>query len=241
MYFENKSRTIAKTLSWRVSSVILTTAIVYIFTRKLILAISIGGIDIIAKTAIYYLHERIWNKVNYGRQSVQPFVLWFTGLSGAGKSTLAERTYLYLQNKGLRVEQLDGDNIRTIFPNTGFSKEERCQHIKRVGFLASMLEKNNVIVIASFISPYQETRESVRKLCKTFLEVYVNTSLEICEKRDPKNLYRRARAGEIKNFTGIDDPYEPPHNPEITIITDKASVEESFLQIKNFIDRYLEK
>lgn len=222
-------------------SSILMTMIVYIITREWPLAMSIGAIDILVKILLYCFHERYGNTNRSNQQTIQPFVIWFTGLSGAGKSTLADKTFHYIQEKGLRVQQLDGDMIRSIFPNTGFTKDDRNQHIKRVGYLASLLEKNNVIVIASFISPYQENRDSVRKLCGRFLEVYVNTSLETCEKRDPKNLYKKARAGEIRNFTGIDDPYEPPVKPELTVTTDKETVEESFQQIKHFIDRQLTK
>jgi len=139
----------------------------------------------------------------------------------------------------LPVQQLDGDILRSIFPKTGFSKEERIQHIKRAGYLASLLEKNNVFVIASFISPYEESRDFVRTMCDRFIEIYVDTSLETCEQRDPKNLYKKARAGEIKNFTGIDDPYETPSNPEMKIDTNNKTEKESFDTIKKTIDRYL--
>ncbi len=163
-------------------------------------------------------------------------VIWFTGLSGSGKSTLANKTFHYLKGKGVPVEQLDGDIIRSIFPNTGFTKDDRNEHIKRIGYLASLLEKNNIIVIASFISPYKEARNFVRKLCNHFIEVYVKASLETCEKRDTKGLYKKARAGEIKNFTGIDDPYEVPSNPELIVQTDNDTVEESFKKVKKMLD-----
>jgi adenylylsulfate kinase len=125
------------------------------------------------------------------------------------------------------VETLDGDTIRDIFPNTGFTKAERDAHIKRVGYLASKLEQNGVFVVASFVSPYQESRDFVRGLCRTFIEVHVATPLEECERRDTKGLYAKARRGEIRNFTGVDDPYEPPRAPEIVIDTACLSVEEA--------------
>ena len=178
--------------------------------------------------------EGMKNSINKSDQ--EPFVLWFTGLSGAGKSTLAEKAYEYYKNKGCRVEQLDGDKVRAIFPDTGFSKEERDQHVKKVGFLASLLEKHEVIVISSFISPYREARSFVRNLCGNFIEVYVKASLEVCEERDVKGLYKKARSGEITNFTGIDDPYEVPENPEIVIETDRLSVEESFSLLQSKIE-----
>ena len=182
----------------------------------------------ITKLVVYYIHERIWNRVNFGKKDVEPFVLWFTGLSGSGKSTLANRFYGYIKSKGYRIERLDGDTVREIFPQTGFTKEERDSHVKRVGYIASMLEKNGVIVISSFISPYRESRGFVRGLCKNFIEVHVSTSIEECERRDIKGLYAKARSGEIKNFTGLDDPYEVPVTPEITVDTENKSLEESF-------------
>ena len=145
-------------------------------------------------------------------------VIWFTGLSGSGKSTLAARVFEELNRRGLRVEQLDGDALRELFP-TGFTRAERDAHLRRVGWLASRLEHHGVIVVASFVSPYRESREFVRKLCRNFIEVYVSTPLAECERRDTKGLYAKARRNEIAHFTGISDPYEPPANPEITVDT----------------------
>jgi len=239
MHHENKKRSIIKTASWRTLATFTTALIVYLFTGELILAISIGSVEVIVKIVLYFFHERAWNKINYGRRHIKPFVVWFTGLSGSGKSTLASKTYNYLKRKGLPVHQLNGDVVQPIFPNAGISKEDRIQYIKRAGHLASLLEKNNVFVIASFITPYQESRDIVRNMCDRILEIHVNASLETCEERDPKNLYKRARAGEINNFTGIDDPYETPLNPEISVNTNNATEEESFGQIKKSIDQYL--
>ena len=120
---------------------------------------------------------------------------------------------------GVGYERLDGDVLRGVFPNTGFSKEARDEHIRRVGFMASRLEHHGVIVIASFISPYRQARQFVRDLCSNFIEVYVKASIDECTRRDVKGLYKKALAGEIKEFTGIDDPYEEPENPEIVVDT----------------------
>ena len=167
------------------------------------------------------------------------FVLWLTGLSGSGKSTIAERVYDNIAKDGREVERLDGDVMRGLFPSTGFSKADRDEHIKRVGYMASRLEKHGVIVIASFISPYKEARRFVRNLCTNFIEVYVSASLKECEKRDAKGLYGKARAGEIKNFTGIDDPYEPPDEPQIVVETENESLDESVSKIMNYIGKYI--
>ncbi len=137
-------------------------------------------------------------------------MIWFTGLSGSGKSTIARLVVEELERRGRPVEYLDGDTIRDIFPATGFTREERDQHIRRVGYLASRLERHGVTVIASLVSPYRASRDFVRGLCRDFAEIWIATPFEECERRDVKGLYAKARHGEIKNFTGLDDPYEPP-------------------------------
>jgi adenylylsulfate kinase len=227
MFHESNNRSMLKTISWRFWATITTAALVLAFTGHLRIALAIGGIEIILKIVLYYFHERVWNKISFGKKEIKPSVIWFTGLSGAGKSTISEAVYERLKKKGLKVEHLDGDAVRSIFPATGFSKEERNRHIKRVGFLASMLEKNAVFVVASFISPYKESRDFVRNLCSNFKEVYVSTPLSECERRDAKGLYAKARKGEITQFTGIDDPYEEPQHPEINVDTTNQSVKES--------------
>lgn len=239
MYIELKRRSILKTISWRVWATLSTAIIVFLFTGDFLLSLSVGGVEVIAKLVLYFMHERLWNRIRFGKKEIEPFVLWFTGLSGAGKSTLADLVYADLAKRGLRVERLDGDVIRSVFPKTGFNKEDRDNHIKRVGFLASLLEKNGVIVISSFISPYRESREFVRKQCRNFVEVFVDAPLEVCEKRDAKGLYKKARAGEIKNFTGIDDPYESPLNPDIAVATGSQTVKESFSHLMNTVNRRL--
>jgi 3'(2'), 5'-bisphosphate nucleotidase len=158
-------------------------------------------------------------------------VLWFTGLSGAGKSTIAERVCARLEQWGAPVEYLDGDVIRGIFPSTGFTREDRDAHIRRVGYMASRLEHHGVIVVASLVSPYRESRAFVRGLCSNFLEIHVATPLAECERRDPKGLYRRVRDGQIANFTGIDDPYEPPDTPELRLQTMELSVDAAAEQV----------
>jgi len=168
---------------------------------------------------------------------VDTFVLWFTGLSGSGKSTLANKVYDELKQSDIKIEKLDGDIVREIFPKTGFTEDERNEHIKRIGFMASILERNEIIVLASFISPYRISREVVRTLCKNYVEIYVSASLTECEKRDVKGLYKEVRKGNIKNFTGIDAPYEIPENPELVIDTEMLSVEQSTQKILAYIKK----
>jgi adenylylsulfate kinase len=158
-------------------------------------------------------------------------VLWFTGLSGSGKSTIAERVHEALRRGGTEVEYIDGDALREVFPKTGFTREEREEHLKRTGYMASRLAAHGVTVIASFVSPYRASREFIRRLCPGFTEIYVATPLEECERRDVKGLYARARRGEIRNFTGIDDPYEVPEHPELTLDTRALSVDQCVARV----------
>jgi len=156
------------------------------------------------------------------------FTVWFTGLSGSGKSTIAERVALKLERRGFPVEILDGDVVRThLSKGLGFSREDRDTNIKRVGFVCQLLSRQGVIAIASVISPYREARDYNRQKIKNFVEVYTRCPVEVCEERDLKGLYLKAKAGEIKGFTGVDDPYEPPINPEVVCHTDQESVDES--------------
>jgi adenylylsulfate kinase len=166
-------------------------------------------------------------------------VYWLTGLPASGKTALGDRLFEYLKRKGLGVERLDGDALRTLFPENGFSREDRDRYVRRAGEYAAGFEKEGAIVVASLNSPYRESRAYVRSICSYFVEVYVKASLETCEKRDPKELYRKARAGELKHFTGIDDPYEPPEKPDSIIPTDEMTLEESFEMLKRCAERRL--
>lgn len=157
------------------------------------------------------------------------FVLWFTGLSGSGKSTVANAVAKALFDKNIRNYVLDGDNVRFgLNKNLGFSAEDRTENIRRIGEVSKLFVDSGQVVLTAFISPFQEDRAQVREILEgnEFLEVYVECPLEECEKRDPKGLYKKARSGEIRDFTGIDSPYESPANPELTINTSTQSVEE---------------
>jgi len=165
------------------------------------------------------------------------FVLWFTGLSGSGKTTLADLVEHDLRGRGVRVERLDGDVVRqSLTADLGFSKEDRDKNIQRVTFVAKLLSRNGVGVVAAFISPYRATRDWVRGEVTNFIEIFVDCSLEECIRRDVKGLYVKAIAGEIPEFTGVSDPYEPPLNPEITVNTAEESVEESLAKIMAYLE-----
>lgn len=158
--------------------------------------------------------------------------LWFTGLSGAGKTTISDAVEEKFKALGVKFERLDGDIVReNLTKGLGFSKEDRDTNIRRIGFVSHLLTRNGVIVLVSAISPYRAIRDEVRQQIGDFVEIYVNAPLQVCEERDVKGLYKRARAGEIKQFTGIDDPYEAPLNPEIECRTDLETLDESVQKV----------
>ena len=186
----------------------------------------------------YYFDDNKKLIINKSKKNTA-LVIWMTGLSGAGKTTIAESVSKRLQAEGQKTIVLDGDDIRSFF-KTEFDKQSRIEHNLNVGRMASMLEKQGFIVIVSLISPYAKARDKCRGMAKTFIEIYVNTPIQICEMRDVKGLYAKARAGEIRQFTGIDDAYEEPTHQELTINTSEKSIDEctdiiinKLLKIKN--------
>lgn len=167
------------------------------------------------------------------------FLLWFTGLSGSGKSTIANFVEQKLHQKGIKTYTLDGDNIRKGINNDlTFSPEDRTENIRRIAEVANLMINAGIVTLAAFVSPYKKDRENIRNIVKdiNFVEVYINTSIEECERRDVKGLYKKARAGEIKNMTGISAPYEEPENPDIEIKTEQMSIEESVYKILDYIN-----
>ncbi len=168
------------------------------------------------------------------------FVVWFTGLPGSGKTTIAKGVMEELRRRGYRVELLDGDWVRkTINPDAGFTREERNRHLYRVAWIARLLARNGVIVLCSFVSPYRDTRAKIREIVEEevpFIEAFVKCSLEEVIRRDPKGLYKRALRGEIKHMTGIDDPYEEPLNPEITVDSEHNSIEENVKTVIKYLE-----
>ncbi|MBW3539270.1 MAG: adenylyl-sulfate kinase [Planctomycetes bacterium] len=184
-------------------------------------------------------HEHHVSKAERAGLSGHPgSVLWFTGLSACGKSTIANTVDHMLHAQGKRTFVLDGDNIRHgLNKNLGFSAADRAENIRRIGEVAKLFCDAGVIALTAFISPYRADRDAVRALLQPgeFVEIFVNASLETCEKRDPKGLYKKARAGEIKGFTGIDDPYEPPQNAEIVLDGDNRTIDELAAEVVEYL------
>ncbi len=166
--------------------------------------------------------------------------VWLTGLSSSGKSTVGQALYDRLWAMGHKVEMLDGDKVRlSLGKGLGFSKQDRDENIRRIGFVAELLTRNGVVVIVSAISPYRAVREEVRRKIGAFVEVYVNAPLAVCEQRDVKGLYRKARNGLLSGFTGVDDPYEPPEHPEVECRTDLETQQESVERVLRYLESRL--
>jgi len=166
------------------------------------------------------------------------FLIWFTGLSGSGKSTIANIVEKKLHEDGIKTYTLDGDNIRKGINNDlSFTPEDRTENIRRIAEISNLMVDAGLVVLAAFVSPYKKDREKIRTIVKdvNFVEIFVNTSIEECERRDIKGLYKKARAGEIKNMTGISAPYQAPNNPDIEILTENESVEDSVKRILDYI------
>jgi adenylylsulfate kinase len=173
-------------------------------------------------------------------QGQQGLTVWFTGLSGAGKTTICKSVHTELLTRGYRVEMLDADVVRKqLWPDLGFSKVNRDENVRRIGFLAQLLTRNGIIALVAAISPYRAARNEVRNKIRDFLEVHVDAPLHVCEERDPRGLYRRARSGDLHGFTGIDDPYEAPLEPEIRCATDQDTVNACRDQVVSAVLKYL--
>ena len=186
----------------------------------------------------------VWHRAQITKQDRQRLnghksaVIWFTGFSGAGKSSLSVAVEKELHKRGIRTYVLDGDNIRHgLNNNLGFTPKDRTENIRRIGEVSKLFVDAGVMTLTAFISPYREDRDMVRAMVEQgeFVEIYVKCALKECEKRDPKGLYKKARKGEIKGFTGIDAPYEAPQNPELIVETDKETLRESVAQVLNFL------
>ncbi len=211
-----------KAIVYRFYSSVITFIIAYLFTKNLLASISIGIIDSLIKIFSYYAFDEIWAKLT--GFTTKPAVIFLTGLSGSGKTTIAKALVEKYKKKGVVPVLLDGDEIRKVIHQTGFDEESRKKHNLNVGYMASLLESQGKVVIVSLISPYKDIRNEIRAMCKKFVEVYVCTDIQVCMERDPKGLYAKAIAGEIKDFTGISAPYYAPENPEVLIDAGVLSV-----------------
>lgn len=238
MYQETNKRSIVKGISWRVVATATTVIIVYLFFGRLDLAIAAGVIESILKVGLYWAHERAWFKIRWGKKKIEPFNLWFTGLPLSGKTTIADKVYTELEKLHIPIERLDSKDIRQLIPGIGYSREERSLHMSRIGYLIQKLQKNSISTVASFVSPYRESRKAIRTMVKNNIVIYVKADIETCKARDYKGKYEKALKGELKNFPGINDVYEEPQHAEITIDTDTISPDDGCQIIVKYVKRH---
>lgn len=227
MYRETNIRSIAKGFSWRLFATTTTVIIVYVFFGRLDLAIAAGVIETVSKVLLYYSHEKIWQRVRWGKKKIEPFNLWFTGLPMSGKSTIADLVFEKLKKYQIPMERIDSKDIRDLIPDIGYSREDRNRHMHRIGHLIKTLQNNSISTVASFVSPYRESRKAIREMVKNNVVVYVKTDLKTCKVRDYKGVYAKALSGELQNFSGINDVYEEPQHAEIVIDTEILSAEDA--------------
>lgn len=224
-----------KSLIYRVYAFVITFVVSWIITGNTGLSLTIGVVENIFKITTYYWFDEMWAK--FTKKKYKNSVLFFTGLSGSGKTTISKEVLKKLQQEGYPAMLLDGDEIRDIFKNYGFDKTARLKHINDVAKMAAFLQKQGIIPIVSLISPYEEARTQARNISADFTEIYVSTPLAVCEKRDVKGLYAKARNGEIKDFTGVHEtaPYEIPKEPDIIIKTENVSIDFCVKQVLKHI------
>ena len=237
MFKETNIRSIVKGVSWRFVATTTTIIIVYVFFGRLDLAIAAGMIETVLKVGLYWAHERIWHKVRWGKKKIEPFNLWFTGLPLSGKTTIADKVYEELEKLQIPIERLDSKDIRDVVPDIGFSREDRNRHMHRIGHLIKTLQHNSISTVASFVSPYSESRKAIRDMVTNNVVVYIKADIESCKQRDYKGVYEKALRGELQNFTGINDVYEEPQHAEIVIDTDTQNVDEAVVTIVEFIKK----
>ena len=238
MYKETNLRSIVKGVSWRVVATTTTIIIVYFFFGRLDLAIAAGLIETVLKVALYWGHEKIWQRIHWGKKRIEPFNLWFTGLPLSGKTTVADKVFEELEKLHIPIERIDSKDIRDLIPDIGYTREDRNRHMHRIGNLVKTLQNNSISTVASFVSPYTESRKAIREMVKNNIVVYVKADVESCKARDYKGKYARAMAGELQNFPGVNDVYEEPQHAEIIIDTETTSPDEAARIVVTYVKKH---
>lgn len=238
MYKETNKRSVVKGITWRVIATTTTVIIVYVFFGRLDLAIAAGAIETVLKIGLFWMHERAWFKIRWGKKRIEPFNLWFTGLPLSGKTTIADKVYEQLEQLHIPIERIDSKDIRDLIPDIGYARDDRNRHMHRIGNLICTLQNNSISTVASFVSPYKESRRAIREMVKNNVVVYVKASVETCKGRDYKGAYAKALSGEFVNFPGVDEVYEEPQRAELMIDTETTSVDEAVAIIVQHVKKH---
>ena len=238
MYKETNKRSLVKGVTWRVVATTTTMVIVYVFFGRLDLAIATGLLESVLKIGLFWLHEKAWFKVRWGKKRIEPFNLWFTGLPLSGKTTIADKVFDQLEKLDIPIERIDSKDIRDLIPGIGYSRDDRNRHMHRIGNLVCTLQNNSISTVASFVSPYKESRRAIREMVTNNIVVYVKADIETCKKRDYKGAYAKALSGEFKNFPGVDEVYEEPEHAEVVIDTDNTSVDNAVEIIVKYVKKH---
>lgn len=236
MYKDSKLRTVLKTVSWRITATTTTIIIVYIFTGQVHTAIEVGLMEMVAKLIIFYFHERGWDKLKFGKHDIPSFVVWITGLPISGKTSLGDMLASEMMKQKRKYQRLDSHTVRALFPETGFTEDDVNNHIKRVGHLASILEKNGIVAIASFVSPFRESKEFVRQQCSNFIEVHLETTPEFAEQFDKNGFYAKVRKEHWQHVPGVSSEYEHSEKPELVFNMTKISLDQAKKEIMKYIN-----
>ncbi len=237
MYRDSKTRTVVKAITWRITATLTTIVLVYLFTGQIQTAVEVGVLEMTAKLLFYYGHERLWDRLMFGRVEIPPFVLWITGIPHSGKTTLGDIVFKKLQSENIKIQRLDSHDVRPLFPETGFTRKEINNHIKRVGHLTSMMENNGISTIASFVSPFTESRDFVRGICQNYIEVYLKTSADEIIEKYGCELFKKAKKGLVQNVAGMDIEYETSPGTELIIEMCDLTLEEAADKIVSYLKK----
>jgi len=238
MYVETNRRSLLKGVTWRLLATSTTILIVYLFFGRLDLALAAGVLETFAKIFLYYLHERGWNKIQFGKKRIEPFNLWIIGLPLSGKQILADRVYEKLQTLKVPLERIENREIRKILPELGYERDNRIMHIKRVGYLINKLQRHSVSTISSFVSPYQEARNAVKKMTENYVEVYIDTLPDQYTSRQKAGYIDKIDSEQLEDLSRIAHEYEKPTNPQIIIKSDE-SLDQAAERIVSYVKQNL--
>ena len=239
MYIETSRRSLVKGITWRFLATTTTIIIVYLFFGRLDLALAAGVLETTAKIFLYYLHERGWQKITFGKKRVEPFNLWIIGLPLSGKKVIADRVFKSLEKQlHIPLERIENRELRQILPEIGYERDDRIMHIKRVGYLIKKLQRHSVSTISSFVSPYQESRDAVKAMTENYVEVYIDTPADQYKQRQEEGYVEEIDDEQLHDLDRVSHEYDKPLNPHIVIKKDE-SLDDAVDRIVSYVKKNL--